>query len=69
MTTLETVARIVGGVLGMVLSSLTGSLFLSLGVNAIAHEFNLPEFSWWVFFALSIGFRFWNPFYKGELRK
>ena len=52
------VVQIVGSLIGIIFIMCVGSVLVSIGYNAIAWEFNLPEFSWWVFACLGLGLRF-----------
>ena len=52
------VVQTVGSLIGIIFIMCVGSVLVSIGYNAIAREFNLPEFSWWVFACLGFGLRF-----------
>lgn len=52
------VIEIVSALIGVSIAMCLGGILVSLGYNAIAREFNLPEFSWWAFTCLGLGLRF-----------
>lgn len=44
------IAVIIGAIVGIAIPSLIGGAFLMIAWNAIAWEFNLPQFSYWICF-------------------
>ena len=55
---MDNIVKVVGMILGVILVMCLGGVLVSIGYNAIAREFNLPEFSWWVFACIGLGLRF-----------
>lgn len=49
---------VIGSLIGTNFVICLGSVLVSIGYNAIARGFNLPEFSWWVFACFGVGLRF-----------
>lgn len=58
MTTEKTAAQILGELLGYLLVFFLCPWFVMKGWEAIAWEFNLPQFGYWACFFISYGFRF-----------
>ena len=58
MTTEKTAAQTLGELLGYLLVFFLFPWFVMKGWEAIAWEFNLPQFSYWACFFISHGFRY-----------
>lgn len=65
MDTEKTVAQTLGELLGYLLVFFLFPWFVMKGWEAIAWEFNLPQFGYWACFFISHGFRFLT----GNLRR
>lgn len=52
------IVEVVGALIGVSIVICLGGILVSIGYNAIARGFNLPEFSWWAFACLGVGLRF-----------
>ena len=65
MTTEKTAAQTLGELLGYLLVFFLFPWFVMKGWEAIAWEFNLPQFGYWACFFISHGFRFLT----GNLRR
>ena len=51
-------AKICGQLVGFSIVRIMGTIFLWLSLNAVFREFNLPEFSFWVYLGLNFGWRY-----------
>ena len=58
MDTEKTTAQIVGELIGFLLVLFLFPWFVMKGWDAIAWEFNLPQFDYWACFFISHGFRY-----------
>lgn len=65
MNTEKTMAQTLGEVLGSIVVIFLLPWFVMKGWEAIAWEFNLPQFGYWACFFISHGFRFLT----GNLRR